>query len=246
MAERDAARRAGPARQRPDPAGNAPPWAGGGAARGRRGAGRRDLSADGKGGGPGVSPLLKMAGAAASPGACSRGAAEERARRPRRPLRSARCSLLSGVTLLSLRGRGLPLCGRRPIPERVRPRGRRSVTLFLAAAWPGRPAARPCVHHVRSEGCGPECGWCCPAGPSGRGALAWHAPGAGARQPRECVLPRSHVHLRREQHRAARGRRWPTHVGPTPVWTRCAPPSVRCNFCNMFSGCNGTCLWLGV
>lgn len=124
MAERDAARRAGPARQRPDPAGKAvrpppaatsnppsAPWAGGG------GPAAAGLPAGGAGLGgwscrraaPGEAPLSlppppKMARAAARPAApLSRGGRGKPARRPRH-------SVPRGVTPLPLARPGASRC----------------------------------------------------------------------------------------------------------------------------------------
>lgn len=79
---------------------------------------RWDLAMGGVGGGPGVAPLVKMAGAAASPDACPRGAAGEPARRP---FRSGRSSLPSGVAPTTLHGQGISPRGRQPIRERGPP-----------------------------------------------------------------------------------------------------------------------------
>lgn len=159
------------------------------------------MSAGGAGGGPAVSPPPPQNG--------------EGGRPPRRPALEGRPGEAGSAAppLGPARGHpappcaagGLPLCGRRPVPERGRPsaRGGGRCPLLPAGAY-------------TAGGRGPACGW-------GRGAPGWHAAGAGVRQPGGRLLPRSRVHLRRGQQRAARGRR---RLIPPHPRSRCAPPSA--------------------
>lgn len=233
MAARDAARRAGPARHRPAPAGNEARRRRRGRRRGcarelgvERGAGRPGGSARRRGKGPRVSPLLKMAWAAARP----RGAAGKSRQRPPRPARG-RSPAGSPRFPRSAAGASPAAVGG---PCRSGGGPGASVGDLIPRCGAAGPH-RGCLSPGSSGGCGP--------GPRGAGVAPCRERSQAARRAPTFPGPRPFAEGAAP---GSSGKEVTDRCQPVPHTELVRSAVSAAPACNLSPGGDGTWLWLGV